>query len=389
MLDNKGTIAMNRKRVAIKVCAAGAVLAATACGSTSPSQSSSSGPAIAASVLAAMNARVAAYTALPTFTPPGPPIDPSKLRGKRIFTVPFATNIPFCGQLDATMKTVAAQFGINFQDYPNQGQPSQWVAGLEEALSLHPSLVNIFCGIDPANLAPQVQALNAANIPVVSGHNYDPSEAPGPGLAAVVYAQYGKAGQADADWVITQTQGKANVLVVTDVSDPSTPPLVAAIKGEFAQCPGCHVTYSGVAVTDWGTKIEPIVASTITADPGLNYVIPIYDGMVGSVVPAITAAGATNRIHIATFNASPSVLSLIQAHNIVTFDIGEDFPGLSRAVLDQDFRVMLGVPPAQNEFAQLHGFSASNVDQAGTPPSFDQGYGTASVMGFNSLWGLG
>lgn len=169
---------------------------------------------IAPADLAAMKARIATFSRPPAFKAPGPPINVKLLAGKSIFTVPFATTVPFCEGLDQEMKKVAGGFGIKFDDYPNQGQPSQWVAGLQTALTRKPDLVNIFCGIDPANLKPQVQALNRAHIPVVSSHNYDPSATPGPGLAGVVYAQYMQAGVLEADWVITQTNGNANVLVV-------------------------------------------------------------------------------------------------------------------------------------------------------------------------------
>lgn len=149
------------------------------------------------------------------------------------------------------------------------------------------------------------------------------------------------------------------------------------------------MTYASVAVPDWGTKIGPIVSSTITGNSKLNYVIPIYDGMVQAVIPAIISTGASNRVHVATFNGTPSVLSMIQQHKIVTFDVGEDFPGIARAVLDQDFRVMLGKPPAKHSFAQLHIFSEANVNQAGRPPSYDRGYGSNTARGFAKLWGQG
>lgn len=378
---------MSMRRTGIQAALAAVVITAAACGGSSGSSSSGGSGSISAADLNQMKATIAQYSQPPSFTPPGPPLNAKQLAGKTIFTLPFATNIPFCGDLDNAMKTVAEQFGLKYVSYPNQGQPSQWVAGAQEALSLHPDLFNVFCGINPAQLAPQLDALHAANIPIVSGHNTAEGQPAGPDLAGIVYGQYGFAGKLEADWAITQTNGNANVLVITDVSDPSTIPLVAAIKGEFAKCPSCQVSYSGVAVTDWGTKIGPIVSSTVTSNPGLNYIIPIYDGMVQSVLPALISTNATHRLHIATFNASPSVVADIQQGNVVAADMGEDFQWLARAILDQDFRVLLGMSPAEHDAAGVRLFTAQNASEAGNPPTFDQGYGTAAATGFNQLWG--
>ena len=376
-------------------------LALSACGSSSSgssggsssqstsSTSQSSAASISPAALAKMKQTIATYTNYPTFTAPGPPIDPKKLAGKTIFTVPFATTIPFCSGLDSEMTQLASQFGVTAESYPNQGQTSQWVAGLETALNRRPNLVNVFCGVDPADLQPQIAALNNAHIPVVSGHNSDPSAAPVPGIAATAYSNYHLAGQLEADWTIVQTDGKANVLVIKDVSDPSTPPLIRGLQGEFNQCPACKVSYASVAVTNWGTQIGPVVASAINGNPNLNYIIPIYDGMVEAVIPPLVSTNAGNRVHVATFNATPSVVKLIQQHKFVTFDVGEDFNWVARAVLDQDFRVMLGQPPAKLSFAGMRIFDTQNASAAGSPPAYTNGYGTAAVTGFAKLWGQG
>ena len=394
---------------AVMTLAATAVLvgpAISACGSSSSSTSTSTGASAASTqststgsqssastispaVLTQMQQTIASYASEPTFKAPGPPINPKELAGKTIFTVPFATTIPFCSGLDSEMTQLASQFGVHTDIYPNQGQPSQWVAGLQTALNRQPNLVNVFCGVDPAQLKPQISALNNAHIPVVSGHNSDPSAAPIPGIAATAYANYHLAGQLEADWTIVQTQGKANVLVIKDVSDPSTPPLISGLQGEFNKCPACKVSYASVAVPNWGTQIGPVVASAINGNPNLNYIIPIYDGMVEAVIPPLVSTNVGNRVHVATFNATPSVVKLIQDHKFVTFDVGEDFNWVARAVLDQDFRVMLGKAPAKLSYAGMRIFDAQNAADAGNPPAYTNGYGTAASTGFATLWGQG
>jgi ribose transport system substrate-binding protein len=371
--------------------AAALILAALAACSSASSSSGAASSASAASGtsagLAALRAKIAHYTQEPAWVSPGPPISPARLSGEKILVIPSSSAIPFCSDMSTDMASVARQFGVTVTQYANQGEPSQWVAGMNQALSTHQNLVDLTCGIDPSTLRPQRAELKAAGIDVVSAHAYDPSQDPIPGLSAVVYAQYNIVGQLEADWAILQTGGRGNILVVSDEGDVSTPPLLAGIRSQFARyCPSCVVSFVYVPIPDWATKIQPAVAAKISSDPGLNFIIPIGDGMVPYVVPAIVSAGVSGRIRLGSFNATPSVIQMMQSGSTVTFDVGEDFPWLLRAILDQDFRVLLHVTPSTAEYAPLRIFTKQNAGDAGHPPSFQDGYGNAATVNFASLW---
>ena len=227
---------------------------------------------------------------------------------------------------------VADKYGVQAVEYQNQGQPNQWVAGMNAAQTSGADIVNIACGTDPAVLNPQIAQLKSDGIPVVAAHNYDPTKPKNelaPNLAGIVNAQYKTVGELQADWVILQTKGRANVLAIDDIgSDIATPELVAGIKQEFEKyCPDtCKVRHVSVPIPNWSTAISPLVAAEVSSNPDLNYVIPVYDDMVKYVIAPLTSAAATDRVKIATFNASPSVIKMIQEGDVVTFDVGEDAP---------------------------------------------------------------
>ena len=65
-------------------------------------------------------------------------------------------------------------------------------------------------------------------------------------------------------------------------------------------------------VTEWATKITPGVQSALVKDPGINYILPIYDSMSGFVVPGVRIAGKSNSVKLATFNGTPFVIDMIQ-----------------------------------------------------------------------------
>jgi len=386
---------MKTNRIGVTVTTGVAVLMMlAACGTDSTSgggSSSSTGePALSQEQTDELQAKIDKYKELPAFTAPGPAFDAKKASGKKIMTIPSSSALEFCHEVDMELAAAAEEYGIEAVEYENQGQPNQWVAGMNAAQNTGADVVNIACGTDPATLTPQTQSLKQAGIPTVAAHNYDPSKKElAPDLAGIVNAQYKTVGELQADWVILQTKGNANVLAIDDIgSDIATPELVAGIKQEFAKyCPEtCKVRHVSVPIPNWSTAISPVVAAELSRNPDLNYVIAVYDDMVKYVLAPLTSAGATERVKIATFNASPSVVKMIQEGDVVTFDVGEDANGLARAILDQDMRILLGMPPVEESYAALRIFDKSNAEEAGSPPSFTEGYGNAAVEGFEELW---
>lgn len=339
-----------------------------------------------------LQAKIDKYKQLPEMPPHGDAFDAKQIAGKKIMTIPSSSALEFCHEVDMELGKVADKYGVQAVEYQNQGQPNQWVAGMNAAQTSGADIVNIACGTDPAVLNPQIAQLKSDGIPVVAAHNYDPTKPKNelaPNLAGIVNAQYKTVGELQADWVILQTKGRANVLAIDDIgSDIATPELVAGIKQEFEKyCPDtCKVRHVSVPIPNWSTAISPLVAAEVSRNPDLNYVIPVYDDMVKYVIAPLTSAAATDRVKIATFNASPSVIKMIQEGDVVTFDVGEDAPGLARAIFDQDARVLAGLSPSKQSYAALRIFDKTNADEAGSPPKFTEGYGDAASKGYEELW---
>jgi ribose transport system substrate-binding protein len=332
---------------------------------------------------------IAASTGESRFTPPGPAIDPSSLKGKLIFTIPTSTAIPFCDVVDKQMDEFAQRLGIRHEVWQTTAQLGQWVQGFTTAIAHKADLINVACGLDPATVAPQIREALSKGIPVVAAHTYAFGQTTLEDLTGIVYGAYIHAAELETAWVILKTEGKGNVLVITAPSTANSPFIEKAIMGMFTKyCPGCKVRVSGVNAADWATKIGPTVQSAILADRELNYVIPIYDGMVQFAVPAIVTTGASDRVKISSFNATPAVLDMIRTGDIVTFDSGEDTTWLAGAILDQDMRVLLKQPLIKDYAAGIRAFSKSDVEAAGVPAKFGVGYGDGARKGYEALWGL-
>lgn len=332
---------------------------------------------------------IAASTGESQFTPPGPAIDVSSLKGKLIFTIPTSTAIPFCDVVDRQMDEFAQRLGIRHEVWQTTAQLGQWVQGFTTAIAHKADLINVACGLDPATVAPQIREALSKGIPVVAAHTYAFGQTTLEGLTGVVYGAYIHAAELETAWVILKTEGKGNVLVITAPSTANSPFIEKAVMGMFTKyCPNCKVRVSGVNAADWATKIGPTVQSAILADRELTYVIPIYDGMVQFVVPAIITTGASDHVKISSFNATPAVLDMIRTGDIVTFDSGEDTTWLAGAILDQDMRVLLKQPLIKDYAAGIRAFTKSDVEAAGVPAKFGVGYGDAARKGYEAMWGL-
>jgi ribose transport system substrate-binding protein len=327
--------------------------------------------------------------------PPGPAFDAvGTARGKTIFEIPITSEVPFITAVEEGMRQAAEAVGARLVVYPNQGEPSQWAQGIRAAIAQKADVITLFAQ-NPALLGPQIAEAEAAGIPVVvvrTTGEEEPCQANPRGEpygTACVPGPFEQAGRLEADWVIKETGGTANVLVVTARDARSTVPLLEALESEFAErCPDCRVRYVDVPIPEWATRLRGEVQAALVRDPTINYLIPIYDSMSQYAVPALRATGAADRVKIATFNGTPFVLELLQEEDVVAMDVGENLAWLGWATMDQAFRLIAGEEPVRSEHTPLRVFTDANVDETGRPPELDKGYGDAFVEGYKRLWGV-
>ena len=329
-------------------------------------------------------------TAVPEFTPPGPAFDASKAKGKVLFDIPLNSSIPTAALKLSVYKEIAKKIGFKFVDYPNQGQPSDWVQGMNTAIAQKADLIVLDGSPNPKLLEPQIKQARDAGIPVLVTHYFDETSEPPTDIDAIVPAPFNLSGKLEANWVIADSGGKAGVLVVQASDAPPSAGILKTIQDEFAAaCPDtCKTTVVDVPVVDWTTKTQGEVQSALVRDPNINYVLPMYDAMAPFAAAAVVAGGATGSVKIGSFNGTPSVLKMIQDGSPVAMDAGENPEWLAYANMDQALRMLAGEEPVKTENTPIRIFTKDNVDDAGTPPELGKGYGDAYKSGYEALWGL-
>ncbi|MBO6720023.1 MAG: sugar ABC transporter substrate-binding protein [Rhizobiaceae bacterium] len=332
-------------------------------------------------------AHIQSYSGLPEFVAPGEPFDArSCMAGKKIFTIPASSSIPFIKTISDHKGKLAEELGFEHMEWENQGNPTQWIQGIEHAVNNGYDLVSLLAGADPRFFEPQVAQAQAQGVKVVTSHLTGLEQDAPAGVDAAVAIDYRTAGELMADWTIAKTEGKTNALVLVSNEALSTDSIVSGLKEAFdTRCPDCKYEIVNVPITDWATKIQPTVAGALQANADLNYVIPIYDSMSTFVTPAIAIAGRNDDVKVATFNGTPFVLDLIRAGD-VEMDIGENLDWIAHAMLDAEMRLLCGKETIRDSKVPLRVFDASNIEEVGEPADAAKGYGDAYVPGFRKLW---
>lgn len=386
-------------------------LALGACGSSGDSSTSTSGGGASTSggaatdggssgsdAQAAAQANIDKYSKIPEFTLQAEPVDISKAKGKTLFNIPVSSAIPYVAAVDQQMKKVAEANGVKFVQFENQGNPTQWAQGINQAINQKADLIVLQAGNDPQLVIPQLKRAKAAGIPVLVSHLYQNGEQPPESvrnlITAFVTVPFHESGELSVDYAVAQDgcDGVKKVLIINAEEVPPSNGIVKAMKDRLAErCPDAQPIVINVPVVDWGTKIQPETQSALQANPDIKWVLPIYDSMSIPAAAGVRAAGKTGQVRIASYNGTPDVLKMIQDGDIMAADMGENINWLGYANMDQAFRILAGGPIIKDgiEDTPLRVFDDSNVDETGTPPTPDKGYGDAYVQGYNKLWGLG
>src|SRR6476659_9833893 len=146
-----------------------------------------------AAVPAEVANRVKTYKLFPAFVQLGPAFDASQARCKTIFIIPESSSIPFINTIDNSIQKVAKLVGVKTVVYTNQAQPSQWAAGMNQAVAQKPDLIMLQGAPDPRVLQPQLAAAKKAGIPVLVTHFFEESDPMPPNVTALVRVQFNEA----------------------------------------------------------------------------------------------------------------------------------------------------------------------------------------------------
>jgi ribose transport system substrate-binding protein len=368
-------------------------VAATGCGSSKSGGASSAKSGDTAGVQQAAAAYKAEMGTV-KWKAPGPAFDASKAAGKTVHYVGVDMSIPILQTISSELKVALAKVGAKLVICDGKGQPTQWKSCADDAVNRKAGAIIVESF--PAQLiAGSLANAKKAGIPVIDGNNADPTDPLLKDIDARVAFQYSKSGRLVSDWVIADSKGKANVLILATSDVPNSKAVVnngyeAELKDK---CPGCKFKTKNLPIAQWSTNLGPLTQSSLSSDPNIDYIIPAYDGMSTFVLPAIRQAGKADKVKVATFNADLDPMQNMAKGNIITVNVGSHNTYEGWAYADQALRLMTGQKPLGDELVPLRVFTRDNVGalklDSATEKSGDW-YGDPTYKTeYAKLWGVG
>lgn len=379
-----------RRGIAAIAGAAGAV-ALAACGSSGSTAAPSSQPTPSHSTSQAAAIVQQAEAPLASWSAPGPAVNAASVKGKLVAYIPDAPSIPYTQAVYAGFQQAASIVGVHPLFLTNDSTPSGWEQDISEAISHHVAAI-VLQGIPSGLISIGIKQANAAHIPVVETSDQDVSYPLQPGVAAQAQFPVDEVGKVMAAYAIDQSKGDVNAAVITSSDTSAATPLLNGIKEEFAAGCGssCSLTVSDVPVSDWATKIPQLVQSLLQSHPNLNWIIPLYDSELPYIIPAITTAQDTSRVHVVSFNATPGIMKYLAQKNVLAGDVGNPEAWFGFEFMDQAVRLMTNATPlaTTKEYDPVRLFTTANFTTATMNEPQQQWYGSANfVSGYTTLWG--
>lgn len=345
--------------------------------------------------VAQMQQLIAQHSVKPKFTPPGPPLDAKKLKGKTISIQMVDGRIGAIRDVATAIQEAAEKAGLKTTIFDASSSPVKMQQGFQDAINNGADAI-VNDGDVVKIIANQIKAAKDKGIPTVEVINSPPVVGvPGQGSDPNTFGNAAPdahlAGSLVAAAAIVNTKGKAHVVIMntSEVSAAST--IVKGMKDALAKCPGCSI----VQVTDtplaqWTTAITGLTTTLVRSQPQVNYLLPIYSDMGLFAAAGIQQAGATGRVHIASFNGTPAAQALVKKGDIYAANVAEDDQWIGWAAVDQCMRGMLKMEPAY-PIAPIRYVGTKDlqgVDTSSSAALSKAFFGEDYREGFLKLWGL-
>jgi ribose transport system substrate-binding protein len=187
---------------------------------------------------------------------------------------------------------------VNRFDFSNT-DPESVINTVEQAVESDPDAIAI-SGVPSERYESALASAKEKGIPVIEGAVVDEvGGVDGNGIVGLVGGKsaYKAGAEAVSDWVIADSGGDANILVVTADDFPIIKFEADTVEAHVAEaCDGCKVTRLNQAVTDIGTNTPNNVVSALQQDPDIDYVYFGFGDLSRGVAPAVSGAGLEAKI---------------------------------------------------------------------------------------------
>lgn len=345
--------------------------------------------------VAAAKAFVAKAMQPPKWSGPTAKINTASAKGKTVYFVNLTEAIPALHEWSVVLGQQLRAAGVNTQDCDAKGSPNGITSCLNQALAAKPAAI-VALALDNDFIASYMAKAKAAGIQFITGQSGRPGlPTSPPGRVAEVTFDYYQVGRIIGAWFAADSscaKGAPQIITTTSSRQPSAAEVAGIQAAIHKYCPGMKLPgVQNVLIPDWATKLATVTRSDLLANPNLNYILPLYDGMTIYMNPAIQQMHLSHRVKMAAFNATPVVMQTEVAKNSpLVADVGGPNQWYAVALADQVLRVLTGAKPVTSENVPLRLFTPANVKSINVKKNEATWYGSIDpICNYHKLWGIG
>lgn len=276
--------------------AAGALAACSSGGTSSsaPAADATAGTVSGGGSSCVSHAQAAVTAALkPMQLDPGSAVDGKAAAGKTIWFISPDQSIPYVSEQAQAIQQAAKLVGVNVKIFDGKSTPTLFNQGIATAVGQGAAGI-ILNSTDPSLVSGPLAQAVAKHIPMIDSLVGLPGDPQTPGIGTTLRVDTVQMGRTVADYALAQTQCKANILMLTTTVYPFDDNIGIGVSDEVKQqCPSCGLDVQVINPTNIATDIGPLVSSQLRRDPGINYIIPAYTGLIPYITPAVQQLGRT------------------------------------------------------------------------------------------------
>jgi ribose transport system substrate-binding protein len=315
---------------------------------------------------------------------PSDSFDASKAKGKKVWSIVSSKTIPLHIETTGGIAAAAKAMGVDYFVFDGKHDPTVYNKGITQAINEHVDGI-IIHAIPSSIISASLKKAYAAGITVVDLQAGAP-DAPLDGMFAHLAADYTQDGKWTADYVLANSNCKADAAIVYNTAFEVLKIYHDGIEAEYRKlCPDCKLRDATINPNNYATDAGPLAQNLAQRDPKLNWIMAVNDAIVPFMVPSLKQVGAGDRVKIISHDGVEANLDLVRKQDGQVADIAyapNDYVGW--LVFDEAARGLAGAP-AVKEIVPSHLFDKSNLPAKGSPlyPEFE-GYQDK----FKALWGL-
>ncbi|ELP61977.1 substrate-binding domain-containing protein [Streptomyces turgidiscabies] len=315
----------------------------------------------------------------------GPSTGPKAVAGKTIVYVAQSMTNPGVAGAAEGVKEAAKAIGWKVRVIDGQGTPAGIQAAVSQAVTVKPDGI-VLSGFDPKSTAQQIAQADAAGIPLIGWHAVGtPGPSTDPKLFSNITTKVEDVAKISADWIISQSNGRAGVVVFTDASIPFAKGKSDLIEKELATCSDVKVlSTSNIPIADASSR-TPQEVSALLSRFGTKWThsVAINDLYFADAAPALRSGGKQGNgapFSIGAGDGDPSAFQRINSKQFQAATVPEPLSEQGWQMVDEFNRAFAG-KPASGYVAPVHITTAAN---SGGGSAWDpKGYREA----YRKLWG--